>query len=85
MKVRSLYEGLSAIGLLAVFAQTVLFWIISTINGLNGRGYSIMVYTDKIGENYIELALLLIFLPGAIWLSFNGALARFRSLRRVKP
>ena len=53
--------------MLSSFLAVMLVQVISTASGLNGGSYGLIIQTNSLGENYMELALEVAALPGAIY------------------
>ena len=62
--------------LLSVYMITLALWFDATLNGVYNGQFVVAFYTNAFGEDFIELALLFLFLPAVTWLFTRG-------LRRV--
>lgn len=66
-KVIRLYELGSTVILLGTYMWGGIWvWTEATINGLRTGNYATVVYTNQLGENGLELVLLLAFVPGVL-------------------
>ena len=82
MKIFQIYKLYSAIAFLSVYIVALTIWIQSSEQGLWGGIYEVVIRTDVIGENWIELALLLSAFPGVLVI-FTRVLLPV--LRKKKP
>jgi len=67
LKASTTYQVFVGGVLLTSFLAVVLVQVISTVSGLSGGSYGLIIQTNSYGENYLELALELAALPGSIY------------------
>ena len=53
---------------IASFLTVLLIQVYATFAGLSGGGYGVVISTDSAGENYLELVVELLTIPGAVLL-----------------
>jgi len=61
------YLFLGLMWLVGTYAEAILIWVQATREGLATGVYLTKVYTNGVGENYLELSLFLAFLPAVAW------------------
>jgi hypothetical protein len=61
------YLFLGLMWLVGTYAEAISIWVQATREGLATGVYLTKVYTNGVGENYLELGLFLAFLPAVVW------------------
>jgi len=67
LRASSIYSVFVGGVLLSSFMAVVLVQVVSTVSGLSGGGYGLIIQTNSYGENYLELALEVAALPGSVY------------------
>ena len=67
LRVSTIYQVFVGGVLLTSFLAIILVQAVSTVSGLRGGGYGLIIQTNSYGENYLELALEVAALPGSIY------------------
>jgi hypothetical protein len=72
-----LVAGLAFI--LSIYIITLALWFDATLNGVVNGQFAATIDTNALGEDYIELGLLFLFLPAVTWLFTRGLRRILRS------
>ena len=67
LRASTIYQVFVGGVLLTSFLAVILVQAISTVSGLSGGSYGLIIQTNSYGENYLELALEVAALPGSIY------------------
>jgi hypothetical protein len=65
--------------LLSVYVILLSLWFEAALNGSVTGQYIVAIDTNALGESYLELGLLFLFLPVATWVFTNGLRRLLRS------
>ncbi len=73
------YLGAGMAFLLSVYAIMLSLWFEATLNGSVNGQFVVAIDTNALGESYLELGLLFLFLPVAVWVFTRGLRGLLRS------
>ena len=65
--------------ILSIYIITLALWFDATLNGVVNGQFAATIDTNALGEDYIELGLLFLFLPAVTWLFTRGLRRILRS------
>ena len=82
-KLWAIYRLVGAGLLMAVYIIAITIWMSSTIGGIENGNYTfqIVINTNTLGENYVELGLLLFTFPAVLVIMVKIFVKLFRAMR----